>query len=87
MEITDDMCRLAISVWAQERIQGFSTPIGHNKWGAPHYIRDVWLAPEKQVIWRGDSHDEMMDRVEVEKMRLALYAAMTGAVVHVEAKE
>jgi hypothetical protein len=81
VQITDEMCRRALNGWDGDRIQGFSTPHdspnGLNRtWGAPHYIRDVKLAPDKQEIWRGDSQDEMLDRCEVERMRLALQAAL-----------
>ena len=62
MQITDDMCRRAIAAMQSDRIQGFSTrlPGTLTKFGAPHYIRDVTLAPDKQEIWRGDSQDEML---------------------------
>jgi hypothetical protein len=81
VKITDAMCKRAISFWAADRIQGFSTPHdspnGLNRtWGAPYYIRDVSLAPDKQEIWRGDSQDEMLEQCDIEKMRLAISAAL-----------
>lgn len=73
-EITDNMCRAAIRASQPDRIQGFSTRQGKRgtEWGPPHYIRDVFLAPEQQELWRGDDHDEMMERIEIERMRLTL---------------
>lgn len=78
MQITDEMCRKALNGWEGDRIQGFSTPLdeSRSKWGAPHYIRDVKLPPDKQEIWRGNDMDEMLDRCEIERMRLALAAAL-----------
>jgi hypothetical protein len=78
-EITDDMCRRAIGAMKPDRIQGFSTRQGKRgtEWGAPHYIRDVFLPHEQQELWRGDSHEEMMERCAIEKMRLALNAALS----------
>lgn len=60
-----------------DRIQGFSTPLNkaRTEWGAPHYIRDVYLPHDQQELWRGDSHDEMMRRIGAERMRLAFEAA------------
>ena len=83
MLITDEMCRRAVEATRPDRIQGFSTPHdspnGLNRtWGAPHYIRDVFAPPEMQELWRGDSHDEMQERCEIERMRLALIAALQG---------
>jgi hypothetical protein len=83
-QITDEMCRAAILAIKPDRIQGFSTPVAGSRrqeWGAPHYIRDVYLPPEQQEIWRGDSHDEMMERCALEEMRVALTAALEGSVV------
>lgn len=78
MDITDDMCRRAVKAMEPDRIQGFSTPsLGDPRtWGPPHYIRDVWLPTSEQELWRGDSHDEMMERSRMEEMRLALRAAL-----------
>jgi hypothetical protein len=77
VEITDDMCRYALAAMSPDRIQGFSTPNeNRTKWGAPHYIRDVSLPSAQQEMWRGDSHDEMMERCEIERMRLGLKAAL-----------
>lgn len=74
--ITDEMCKRAISAMKADRIQGFSTPVPgteRQKWGAPHYVRDEYLRVE---LWRGDSHDEMIERCRIEEMRLALHAAL-----------
>lgn len=78
---TDQECRVAIDTWASlhDTIIGFSTPHdspnGLNRtWGAPHYIRDERLPPGKQELWRGNDHDEMLDRCEIERMRVALDA-------------
>lgn len=79
-DITDEMCRKAIKATQPDRIQGFSTPVPgthRSEWGAPHYVRDVYLPPEQQEIWRGDSHDEMIERCAIEEMRLALSAALS----------
>ena len=81
MQITDEMCRRALTAMEPDRIQGFSTPYdspnGLNRtWDAPHYVRDVTKPGGEQELWRGDSHDEMMERCEIEKMRLALKAAL-----------
>lgn len=81
-EITDEMCRRAINASKPDRIQGFSTrhhfstPYRDTDWGAPHYIRDVSLPPGQQELWRGDSHDEMIERCEIERVRIALAAAL-----------
>lgn len=77
-EITDKMCRNAIRASKPDRIQGFSTPLNEQRseWGAPHYIRDVFLPPGQQELWRGDDYDEMVERHEIERMRLALRAAL-----------
>lgn len=74
IEITDDMLRAAVRAMSPSRIVGFSTPANEQrtKWGPPHYIQDVRLGRE---LWRGDSHDEMMERCEMERLRLALHAA------------
>lgn len=80
MQITDEMCRRAILAMEPDRIQGFSTPQNsmRTEWGPPHYIRDVLRPYDQQELWRGDSHGEMMERCEIEKMRLALEAALAG---------
>lgn len=77
-EITDEMCRRAIAAMKLDRIQGFSTRQGKRgtEWGPPHYIRDIFLPPEQQEIWRGDSHEEMIERCAIEEMKLALSAAL-----------
>ncbi len=77
-EITDEMCRRAVEAFKPDRIQGFSTRQGKRgtEWGAPHYIRDVFLPAEQQELWRGDSHEEMMKRCEIERMRIAIAAAL-----------
>jgi hypothetical protein len=74
IEITDDMCRRAIKAMEPDRIQGFSYG---PKSTAPHVVRDVYLAYGKQVLWRGLDHDEMMERCAIERMRLALTAALS----------
>ena len=79
-EITDEMCKRAIEATKPDRIQGFSTPVPgtqRSQWGAPHYIRDVYLPPGQQEIWRGDSAEEMTEMCEIEEMRLALRAALS----------
>lgn len=80
IEITDDMCKRAVDAMAGDRFQGFSTPHdspnGLNRtWGPPHYVRDTSL-PGEPVIWKGRSHDKMMERIRIEEMRLALNAAL-----------
>lgn len=71
--ITDDMLRAAVRAIVPERIVGFSSPANElrTRWGPPHYVQDVRLRRE---LWRGDSHAEMMERCEMERMRLALMA-------------
>lgn len=77
IEITDNMCRRGVAAMTPDRIQGFSTPDAtRTKWGAPHWILDTHLPRDKQELWRGDSHKEMMERCEIEEMRLALKAAL-----------
>lgn len=78
MQITDDMCRRAINAMQADRIQGFSAPqdAKRQQWGPPHYIRDVFLPAGEQELWRGDSHDVMIERCRIEEMRLALAAAL-----------
>jgi hypothetical protein len=74
---TDEECRVAIDTLASlhDKIIGFSTQNERSrKWGAPHYIRDVRLPPGQQEIWRGGSQDEMLDRCEIERMKVALDA-------------
>ena len=80
MQITDEMCRRALEEWGGDRIQGFSTNLDttRGKWGAPHYIRDMTLPAGKQEIWRGNNQDEMLNRCEIERMRLALSAALSA---------
>ena len=76
---TDQECKIVIDTWAglHDLIVGYSTP--HNSpnglnrtWGAPHYIRDE--RGEGKELWRGDDRDEMLDRCEIERMRVALDA-------------
>lgn len=76
-EITDDMCRRAIEAMKADRIQGFSTPQDPQRrtWGAPHWVTDYGLDTPRE-LWRGDSHDEMIERCWIEEMRLALRAAL-----------
>lgn len=75
---TDQECKVAIDTLAilHDRIVGFSTNLDESrgKWGAPYFIRDCALPPDKQELWRGNSRDEMLDRVEIERMRVALDA-------------
>ena len=75
--LTDDMLRAAINADTYDRIQGFATPLDESrrKWGAPYYIRDVWRKPGEQELWRGDSEAEMLERCEMERMRIAINAA------------
>lgn len=74
--ITDDMLRAGVRAMKPDRIQGFSTPKpGRLEWGAPHYIRDVFLPLAEQELWRGKSHAEMMERCAMERLRLAFNAA------------
>lgn len=78
--ITDDMLRAAIEAMMPDRIQGFSTRIectgARPTWGAPHYIRDVWKPAGEQELWRGDDHAEMVERCEMERLRLGIMAAL-----------
>lgn len=78
-EITDQMCRNAIRASKPDHIQGFSTPLNKQRteWGAPYYIRDVHLPPGQQELWRGVDYGEMMERHGIERMRLALRAALS----------
>lgn len=81
--ITDDMLRAAMKAMEPDRIQGFSTPHdspnGLNRtWGAPHFIRDVWRKAGEQELWRGDSHSEMLERCEMERLRLGFAAAFAN---------
>lgn len=70
--ITDEMCKRAIEAGYPDCIQGFSYGQGC---GPPHVIRDMTRARGEQEIWRGDDHDEMMKRIEIERMRRSLAAA------------
>jgi hypothetical protein len=78
IQITDDMLRAAVKAMIPERIVGFSTPLNESrtKWGAPHYVEDVRLRKE---LWRGDDAEELRVRCEMERMRLALNAALGDA--------
>lgn len=88
IEITDDMCRRAVEAFRLDRIQGFSTPYDdRRKWGPPHIVRDVGLPPEQQELWRGDDHDEMMERCCMEEMRLVLHAALADGQVAPETQK
>lgn len=80
-DVTDEMCRRAIKAMEPDRIQGFSTPLDpkRSEWGAPHYVQDLFLAPEHRTLWRGDDMDEMLERCQIERMRLALRAALDAA--------
>lgn len=78
---SDEMLRAAVKADVPDRIQGFSTPLPGDspKWGAPHYVRDVYKPRAEQELWRGDSHDEMMERCAMERMRVVLAAALADA--------
>lgn len=78
MTITDDMCRKALAAYEPDRIQGFSTPKDAHRivWGAPHWVLDTWLPRGQQELWRGDRYEEMIERCDIERMRLALAAAL-----------
>jgi hypothetical protein len=80
---TDQECRAVLDTWGSlhDQIVGYSTPHdsknGLNRtFGAPYYIRDHRLPASEQEIWRGNSRDEMLDRVEIERMRVALDTAL-----------
>lgn len=78
--ITDEMCRRAIAAQSLDRIQGFSTPgPGRRTWGAPHWVIDTHRPRGQEEVWRGDSHDEMMERCAIEEMRIAIQAAIAPA--------
>jgi hypothetical protein len=80
-EITDEMCKRAIDAMKADRIQGFSTPLDgmRSELGPPYYLRDVFMPPGQQELWRGEDHDEMMERHAIERMRIALHAALSEA--------
>lgn len=71
MELTDEQLRTLAGAWGAlpDRIQGFSYG---NKFGPPHVVRDVYLPPSKQELWRGDDHDEMIVRCRMEQFRLVM---------------
>lgn len=71
MELTNDKLReLALAIRDNpDRIQGFS--YGEN-FGPPHIVRDVYLEPGAQELWRGDDQEEMLIRCRMERLRLAL---------------
>lgn len=71
---TDGQCRAAIKAMEEVRIQGFS--YGKN-FGPPYVVRDVYRSPDKQELWRGDDHEAMIERCAIERMRLALDAALS----------
>lgn len=80
MEITDEMCRRYLKASKPDRIQGFSTRHKDGSvWGAPHYILDTFRPAGEQEIWRGDDHDEMIERCLIEEIRVALAAALSEA--------
>lgn len=79
MQITDNMLRAAIEAMMPDRIQGFSTRGENGVWGAPYYIRDVLRPPGEQEIWRGDDDAEMMERCEMERLRLGITAALNSS--------
>lgn len=81
-EFTDDMLRAAaVAMDCPDRIQGFSTPRDRNRntWGPPHYVLDTWLPPAERELWRGESHDEMILRCDMERLRIGLRAALSAA--------
>jgi hypothetical protein len=75
-EWTDDMLRAAIRAMKKqhERFVGFSTS-RDGTWGPPYYVRDF---KREKVIWRGDSHNEMMEQCEMARLRIGIEAALTG---------
>lgn len=77
MKITDEMLRAGVKAMnTRNHIQGFSTlqTVGRDRWGPPHYILDV---ARQQELWRGNSHSEMMMRIDMERFRLGLEAALS----------
>lgn len=79
VEFTDEMLRAAVrAMETPDRIQGFSTPQDKSRrtWGSPYYVRDTFLPPSRQELWRGDNCEEMMERCEMERLRIGLAAAM-----------
>lgn len=76
--VTDAMLRAALTAMVPDRIQGFSTQIRAGEWGKPHYIRDVSRPSGEQEIWRGDSYADMVERLEMERLRLGFEAAFTA---------
>jgi hypothetical protein len=75
MLISDNLCRQIVALYenAARRVVGYSTraDLATNQWGAPHVVK-----VDEREVWRGDSHAEMMDRCAMERMRLALTAAL-----------
>ncbi|MDB5555462.1 MAG: hypothetical protein JWL86_5446 [Rhizobium sp.] len=78
MTATEQECKVVLDTYGGQHceIVGFSTQKVEfsGEWGAPYYIRNLTLPPGEQVIWRGDSQDEMFERCEIERMRVALDA-------------
>jgi hypothetical protein len=74
---TDDQLLVAVQAMdVPDRIQGFSSPRDRNRntWGPPHWVLDTHRPRGEQELWRGDSHDDMMDRCEIERFRIGLSA-------------
>lgn len=67
--LTDEqIAKLAEALEAlPDRIQGFTSRDEKS-----HWVRDVYLDWDKQLLWRGDSHDEMMRQCRFHEMKLAL---------------
>lgn len=75
--ITDDMLRAAKTAMEHDRIQGFSTWRDDLRlWGSPHYILDLHRPRDQQEIWRGNSHAALMERCEMERLRIGIAAAI-----------
>lgn len=75
---TDEMLLAAVRAMdCPDRIQGFSTPRDRNRntWGPPHYVLDTWKPPAEREVWRGDRHDDMIERCDVERLIIGLRAA------------
>lgn len=76
-EITDAMLRAAIAAMAPDRIQGYSTPREDRRsWGAPYYVYDAGRASGEREIWRGNDRAEMLERCEMERLRIGIAAAL-----------
>jgi hypothetical protein len=79
MEITDEMLRAAVRAMdEQNRIQGFSSPQNRNRttWGPPYWVMDYGQRPARE-LWRGDSHNELMERCDMERLRIGIEAMLS----------